>query len=186
MVGGMKVLGIDLAGKGANPSGLALFSGDEVETKLVKTDGEILELCRDECPALVAIDAPLSLPSEGNLRQADSQLIKRGHRVFPPTFGGMKLLTERGIRLAKKLRDRGFEVIEIHPRTSGKILFGTPEREIWVSELERMGLKLRPNISEHEIDGILAALTARLHLKGKTEEVGDSAEGVMVIPRGRL
>lgn len=182
----MKVIGVDLAGKETNPTGLAVYSSGEFKTKLVKSDDKILRLCLDERPALVAIDAPLSFPKKGHLRRADSELIARGHRVLPPTLGGMKSLTQRGIQLAKKLRERGFEVIEIHPRTSGKILFGTPEREEWISEFERMGLKLKPNISEHEIDGILAALTALLYLQEKTEEAGEPEEGTIVIPRERL
>ena len=182
----MKIIGIDLAGRATNPSGFALLSGRKISTRLVYSDGEIVELCVGERPALIAIDAPLSMPKRGNLRKADASLIKRGLRVFPPTFAGMRLLTERGVHLAGKLRTKGLQVIEIHPRTSGALLFKTPDRRRWVTKLNKKGMKLKKSASEHEIDAVLAALTGALYLKKKTEEVGAADEGTIIIPRGKL
>jgi len=179
----MKVLGIDLAGKETNPTGIALLSDAGLKTKLVRTDDEILEECRNSSPNLVAIDAPLGFPKKGGLRRADLELISRGHRVFPPIFGGMKFLTQRGARIARKLRAEGFRVIEVHPRTSGKIIFGTHERKKWVSELSGRGMDLKSGVSPHEVDSVLAALTAQFHMQGKSEEVGDPSEGTIIIPR---
>jgi len=179
----VKVIGVDLAGRPTNPSGFALLSDQKVGTRLVYSDKEIAELCTRERPTLVAIDAPLSLPLRGNLRAADRELIKRGLRVFPPTFAGMRSLTERGVSLAAELRTKNLEVIEIHPRTSGVLLFKTPDRDRWVTKLRKKGVKLKGSISEHEIDAAMAALTGTLHLQKKTEEVGNSKEGTIVIPR---
>lgn len=181
----MKIIGIDLAGHSTNPSGLALLSGRTFKTRIVHSDMEIIKLCRREQPALVAIDAPLSLPVRGNLRHADASLIKRGLRVFPPTFSGMLSLTRRGIRLAKKLRARKIRVIEIHPRTSGVILFKTSNRKRWLTKLKKMGFCLEGGKSRHETDAILAALAGALHLQGKTEEIGDGREGMIIIPQRR-
>lgn len=178
----VKVIGVDLAGRPTNPSGLALLSNRKIGTRLVYSDKEIIELCACESPALVAIDAPLSLPMRGNLRTADGELIKRGLRVFPPTFAGMRFLTERGISLATELRARNLQVIEIHPRTSGVLLFKTPDRGQWVIKLRKNGVKLKESVSKHEIDAAMAALTGALHLQKKTEEVGNSVEGTIVIP----
>ena len=47
-------------------------------------------------------------------------LISRGYRVFPPGFSFMKQLTLRGKSLKEKLG--GYELIEVHPRTSMRIL----------------------------------------------------------------
>lgn len=182
----MKAVGIDLAGKGSNPSGFAVLKNREIEARLVYPDEEILRLCTHERPDVVAIDAPLSLPRKGNLRVADAQLIRHGHRVLPPTLGGMRALTERGIQLAKKLRARSIGVIEIHPRTSGRILFGTPSREEWLLKLERGGWEVRGGRSDHEVDAAVAALTGLLYLHKRTEEVGELEEGEIVIPRGRM
>jgi len=182
----MTVIGIDLAGLPSNPTGFASLLDRKFETGLVHSDEEIVELCSRSSPDLVSIDAPLSLPARGNLRQADRLLIGRGLRVFPPTFASMKKLTARGIRVAGELRERDVRVIEIHPRTSGKILFGTAERLEWLSKLRKEGWGIGQEMGEHEADAVLAALTAWLHLRGKTEEIGTAAEGTIVIPRGPL
>jgi hypothetical protein len=178
----MKAAGIDLAGKSSNPSGFAVLSRHKFTCCLLYSDGDILKAV-DKCsPRIVAIDAPLSFPHRGNLREADRVLIHRGYRVFPPTFGPMKSLTERGMKLAGKLRSK-FRVIETHPRTSGKILFGTPDRKTWLRELRREGFSFDEDAGEHEIDAMLVALTGSLHLQGKTEAVGLPREGSMIIPK---
>lgn len=182
----MRAVGIDLAGKETNPSGFAVLEGHEIKTRLVGSDEEIVRLCICERPDVVAIDAPLSFPREGNLRSADSQLIHHGYRVLPPTLGGMRILTERGIRLAKKLRARSISVVEIHPRTSGRILFGSPSRGRWLLELKRRGWKVRGSARDHEIDAAIAALTGFFYLRRRTREVGELEEGLIVIPRGRM
>lgn len=178
-------MGIDLAGKETKPSGFAILAGREFSTGLVHTDAGIIELCTRERPSVVAIDAPLSLPVRGSLRAADRSLIERGLRVFPPTFAGMRSLTERGIRLARKLRERGFEVIEIHPRTSGVILFGEPDRELWVENLRKRGWRIGSGLSVHEIDAVMAALTGYLYIRRETEAVGEEAEGTITVPSPR-
>jgi hypothetical protein len=180
------VIGLDLAGVPKNPSGFALLFGRKIETKFLYPDAEIVEQCVRSRPKVVAIDAPLSLPEHGSLRAADEQLIERGLRVFPPMFAGMKKLTTRGIKLAGEMRSQGLRVIEIHPRSSGIMLFGTAERTRWVSKIRRKGWQLKLGRSEHEIDAVVAALTGMLWLKKKTEEIGDREEGTIVIPCGPL
>jgi predicted nuclease with RNAse H fold len=178
----MKTIGIDLAGRTTNPSGFAVLSGHTFKTQLVYSDNQIIDICTKERPVIVSIDAPLSLPARGNLREADASLIQRSLRVFPPTFAGMRLLTERGIRLAKKLRARKIRVIEIHPRTSGVVLFKTANRDQWIKKLMEMGFRFEGGDSRHEKDAALAALTGAIHIRGKTEEIGDLEEGTIVIP----
>jgi len=180
------VIGLDLAGVSKNPTGVASLSNRKIETKLLYSDAEIVKQCVQSHPNVVAIDAPLSFPERGGLRAADKRLIERGLRVFPPTFAGMKKLTARGIKLAREMRSQGLRVIEIHPRTSGVILFGTAERTKWVWSIRRWGRQLKLGKSEHEIDATVAALTGMLWLKKKTEEIGDQKEGTIVIPRGSL
>jgi len=182
----MRAIGLDLAGTQTNPTGFASLSDRVFQTRLVHLDAEILELCIRNSPGVVAIDAPLSLPSRGNLRQADALLISRGFRVFPPTFAGMKALTARGIRIAAAIRARGIQVIEIHPRTSGMALFGKPDRRAWVMGLRRKGWSIDPDASDHEIDAAIAALTGFLWKEGRSQEVGDPSEGTIIIPLGRL
>ncbi len=178
----MKTVGIDLAGLQTNASGFAVLFDRRIQTRLVYLNQEIIELCVQNRPELIAIDAPLSWPKCGNLRKADRLLMNRGFRVLPPLFGGMKSLTKRGGYLIKKLQKEKIDVIEVHPTTSGKILFNTSDREKWVKGLKRLGFQLEKGKSRHEVDASMAAFTAALHLKGKTEKVGNTKEGEIIVP----
>jgi len=180
----VKAIGIDLAGLATNPSGFAILEERKFKTQVVHTDEQITYLCIINNPDIVAIDAPLSLPRRGSLRKADFSLIKRGLRVFPPRFGGMLLLTARGIRLAEKLRSNKIKVIEVHPRTSGLLLFKTGDRKQWLAQLRRDGFSFKGAESRHEIDAVMAAVTGLLYLKNKVEEVGAQDEGTIIIPKG--
>lgn len=177
----MRVAGIDLSGSEKRPTGLAFLEGRRCWTETVFADDEILEHCLRRKISLVAVDAPLSFPSKGNLRSCDRILISRGLRVFPPTFGGMRKLTERGMRISSLFRSSGLDVIEVHPRTSGVLIFGTPNKEEWLVKLRKAGFRISPN-SDHEVDAILSALTAYLYVKGLTETVG-GVDGVIIVPQ---
>ncbi len=177
-----KIIGIDLAGLKANPSGFTVLISRKFDAKILYSDEQIIANCMSEQPDVVAIDAPLSFPKQGNLRNADLSLIRRGLRVFHPTFGGMRTLTERGIHLAKKLKDKKIKVIEIHPKTSGLILFKTDDRARWISKLKQKGFSFEGGKSRHEFDAVMAAMTGQLYLEGRTERVGEQKEGIIIIP----
>ncbi len=165
----MIVCGVDLAGKEKNPTGLA-FLGDLFEVKLVYTDQEIVQEIGEKRPDLVCIDSPLSWPKSGIMRESDRKLKRYG--ALPPLMGGMKSLTERGIRISRELRGLGFQVIEVFPRATQKIL-GIQGEE----DLARFGISVS-GLTKDEFDAILAALTGILHLEGKTEII----EGEIVVP----
>lgn len=57
-----KIVGIDLTGSSNRASGWALLTGDLTETKLLKTDKEIIDETLAARPDVVSIDSPLSLP----------------------------------------------------------------------------------------------------------------------------
>ena len=165
----MLVCGIDLAGKEKNNTGLA-FLGEFSQVRIVHSDEEIIREVLEKKPALVCIDAPLSLPRDGKMRPADRELKRYG--ALPPLMGGMRSLTERGIKLKRKLRELGFKVIEVFPRASQKIL-GIKDEE----DLKRFGIRIS-SLSKDEFDAILAALTGIFYLKGKARLV----EGEIVVP----
>jgi len=184
-----KVVGIDLAGSEANPSGWAVLDGLEVRTAILRADDELIEATLGARPALVAIDAPLSLPEEGYMRKVDRELHRLGFPVLPPMFPAMKKLTLRGIRLAQELQALGLEVIEVHPASTRKAL-GLPVkgRKAVQEALLALGLKgdlEARSLSIHELDAVTAALTAALHLLGLTVLVGDE-EGRICLPRRGL
>ena len=71
------VIGLDLAGLPKNPSGVAKLCGKQLETREIYSDAEILELCENVRPEVVAIDAPLSLPAQGSLRLIEKSFDQR-------------------------------------------------------------------------------------------------------------
>ena len=176
----MAVVGIDLAGVPWRPTGFAVLKQKRVQVITLYTDEKIIEACLQARPRIVAIDAPLSAPRKGGLRSCDRELIRLGFRVLPPLFGGMRKLTQRGIKLSRCLRKHDLKVIEVHPRTTALLLFGSTERKAWVEELRRRGYKITGKETPHELDAVISAITGALHLRGLTREVGTQAK--IVIP----
>ncbi len=181
------VVGIDLAGVAANPTGWAMVKNKKIFTHRLYHDEEILKLSIGCKPDLIAVDAPLSLPKKGIMRKADREMRKRGYLVFPPRFPAMEKLTIRAIRIVQEITGRGFIVIEVHPTSTRKAL------KMSIKDWKRIqtaftciglegALKTRA-LTAHEIDAVTAALTGHLHLQRKTELIGDEEEGYIVVPR---
>ena len=187
---GKCVIGIDLAGSSRNPTGWARLKGNTVKAFLLYTDSEILENTLRNHPALIAIDAPLSLPKKGEFfRKADREMIRKGYRVFPPNLPAMKKLALRAIRLNRLIEEKRYKVIEVHPTSTRKALQMPLKDWKAIQEiLKTLGLKgeleTRP-LATHEIDAVTAALTAVLHLKSQTERIGDDEEGCIIVPKKR-
>ena len=184
-----RTVGLDLSGSEERPSGWALLEGLVARAELLRSDSEILELtCRSE-PELVAIDAPLTWPREGYMRDVDRLMHKIGLPVLPPLFPAMRMLTARGIRLAEALRARGLRVIEVHPASTRKVL-GLPVKGRRAVQEALLNLGLKGDLEErqltsHELDAITAALTASLHVLGLSELVR-AGDGEICIPRREL
>ena len=182
------VIGIDLAGSSRNPTGWTLLKGKAVKTRLLYTDKEILENTVRNHPALIAIDSPLSLPKKGGFfRKTDKEMIRKGYRVLPPNFPAMKKLTLRAIRLNRLIEENTYKAIEVHPTSTRKALQMPLKDWKTIQEiLKNLGLKgeleTRP-LATHEIDAVTAALTAVLHLKRQTEQIGDNEEGYIILPK---
>jgi predicted nuclease with RNAse H fold len=126
-------IGVDLAALPANATGVAAYDGGRYECSTLHGDEEILDFIFNRSPRVVAIDAPLSLPfgrccfddaccGPRKIRTCDRMLVSMGYRVFPPGFSFMKQLTLRGIAIKKRLEARGIKAIEVHPRTTKRIL----------------------------------------------------------------
>ena len=183
-----KIMGIDLAGKPENPTGICFLSKNNLYFSTVFSDDEILDCINTNNPSLIVIDAPLSLPkgrcclsnkcscSEigGHFRAAEVEMRKYG-RTLPLTFRGMRMLTERGINLADKLK-ADYEVIESHPRTIQKVL-GLENPEDIVKYFE-----ISLNVSEHELDAALLVLNGIFYIKGHFMEFGYKKEGIIILP----
>ena len=184
----MRILGIDLAGKEENETGICILDGDKFSLSTIHTDNEILKLADKLEPTLIIIDAPLSLPKGrcclekecdcavgGHFRQAERDMRSYG-RVLPLTFKGMKMLTMRGIRISSHLKQK-YNVIESHPRTSQKLLgYDDP-----VSCLSKF-FRIPANLTMHELDAGLLVLTGFLYLKKQCIKLGDPNEGLIIVP----
>ena len=181
------IIGIDLAGISRNPSGVAVWLDKKVQTSLLYTDNQILESVLRNKPEIIAIDAPLCVPKQGTLRKADREMMKKGYRVFPPSFKAMKTLTTRAVKLNRLISEKGFETIEVHPTSTCKAL-SVPLKEYGKIQaiLEQIGLNGDHRVctlASHEIDAVIAALTAYLYCIGETDAFGDEDEGYIIVPK---
>ena len=193
----MKILGIDLAGKPENPTGISILNvSDDLKILDIKfdifyEDEEILKKTDMISPSLITIDAPLSLPKGrcclskdcscsklgGHFREAEREIRKYGS-VLPLTFRGMRMLTERGIGLSNRLKGK-YKVIEVHPRTVQKVLgFDDLYRDL------SKYFKLHDGVTEHELDAALTAITGFFYLKNCYMKFGNPEEGIIIIPKG--
>lgn len=190
------VVGVDLAGSPRRPTGLCLLRGLRAETHIAFSDDDILHVVRQARPDLVPIDAPLSLPkgrrtihdrSGEHFRNCDRELLRRGIRFFPITLGPMRMLTERGLALKKKLRAMGYHAVECYPGAAQDV-WGIPrqhrDRQGLLTGLRKLGLRgLRKTATSDELDAATAALVGRWFLLDRAEMLGDK-DGI-VIPAGR-
>ena len=202
----MKIMGIDLAGQMNNPTGICILGvdptdgsdkdiGDKIKINLntVYKDEELFKQINNLEPSLIVIDAPLSLPKGrcclekececaigGHFRQSERE-IRRYGPVLPLTFIGMKMLTMRGIGLARALSGR-YMLKETHPRTAHKIL-GWEKGKLQ----DNLGhfFPLPADHTEHELDAAVAALTGFFYLSDCYLELGDVDEGTIILPRGK-
>src|SRR5215467_8383854 len=134
-------LGIDLAASPRRPTGICRIRGRRVKTTNVYGDDELLAFIGNIKPTNIGIDAPLFLPlgrcclrndctcpRDIHFRECDFELRRRGIRFFPMTLGPMRLLTARGMTLARKLRSMGHTVLETYPGAA-QDLWGIPRQK---------------------------------------------------------
>ena len=190
------VLGVDLAGVPHRPTGICLLDKDgRARTMLLYEDREILDYARENQPVLIAVDAPLNLPpgrksmaerNGSHYRRCDIELRRRKIPFFPITLGPMRKLTERGIRLKRRLEAEGFRVVEIYPggaQDVWRIPRAKRNKEGLKRGLARQGIKgLTRSASDHELDAATGALVGWLYLLGKAEVLGDFQSGAIIMP----
>ncbi len=153
-----RVTGVDLAAKSSNPTGVAVLDVRErrfLAIGHVYTDDEVLDVVASTDSSIVVIDAPLSFPPRGAaFRKVELEAIRRGARLLPLTMPAMRMLVERAIELAARLRQLGVSVYETHPWSALR-LSGCSLRVL----LERLRVtNIEKRLSKHERDAIIAAL----------------------------
>lgn len=186
------VVGVDLAGSPRRSTGVCVLRGLRARTRIALADEEIVGTIEQARPALVTVDAPLSLPvgrttihdrSGPHFRECDLELRRRGIRFFPITLGPMRMLTERGLALKAKIEKLGYRAVECYPGGAQDV-WGLPrqhrDREGLRRGLETLGVKgLADAMTGDELDAVTAALVGRWYLLGKGEILGGE-EGILM------
>ena len=209
----MSVLGVDLRASPKKPSSIAVLDTQSHLTELSSfyEDSELTKLVDDLRPDLVAIGAPLNLPSgfccldqtcdcrfsvsDRKGRLLELQLAKMGISCFYTNKGSIiRDLIYRGIHLSEILRESGHDVIEVYPHATKMLLFGdkVPPKNSAISVSYMIG-HLTPLVSGMErdaddldrnrCDAIINAYTGQLHAQSKTDVLGDPEEGILVLPK---
>jgi len=197
-----RVVGLDLAGSPNRDTGACVMTGPRrLRAAVLHSDREILEFVRAARPDLVVIDAPLSLPrgrrtiedrSGPHLRECDRELLRRKVPFFPLTLGPMRMLTVRGMKIAKALARRQVSVLEGYPGGSQDLL-GWPRKKAGTKVLQRRlrreglggDLDLR-SLSHDELDAVTIAWVGWNFRKGSGLLIGDPTEGLMLLPLPKL
>lgn len=209
----MSILGIDLRASHKKPSAVAILDSESHLTELGSCyeDSELTDLVRQVGPDLIAIGAPLNLPSgfccldqscecrfsipgrKGRLLELE--LARMGISCFYTNKGSIiRELIYRGIRLSQDLKEEGFNVIEVYPHATKMLLFGDklPPKNSAAS-LSYMICHLEPLVSgmddhageldKNACDAIINAYTGQLHAQSQTDVLGDPEEGMLVLPK---
>jgi predicted nuclease with RNAse H fold len=210
----MNFVGIDLTTSPKRRTACAVLDAELrlQDRVLLGSDKEIAAFVEAHRPALVAIDAPLSLPlglcclegtcscqplSSRKGRQCERELSALGIGCYYTTKRSIiKGMVCRGIGLKADLEGRGHTVIEIYPYASKVQLFGPLPKKTTVAGRQALqkGLqRLIPSmpspqedlLSHDTLDALLAAYTGFLYHCGETEALGDPLEGLLHIPTSR-
>lgn len=196
------VVGIDLTGSEARPSGFCVLDGAHATTQLMRSDDAMIQAVVAARADLVSIDSPLCLP-RGRLHVADDDpgrdefgimrvcertLKRRGINVYPALLPSMQRLTARGIAMANRLRALGIPVIESYPGAAQDIM-GIPRKGAglpWLQQgLADFGISgdfVETLPSHDELDAITSALVGTFHLAGRFEALGGEDEPPLIIP----
>lgn len=173
---------------------------------------DVIALLGFYSPRIITIDAPLSLPlglccleegcpcqpksSEKN-RQCDQELRRQGIPCYPTTKKTfIKDLIYRGIELKSSIDHelrQASQVIEVYPFASKVRLFGaTMSRKTTKQGISLLrdklgnmlpGLKPYLDMFDHDLcDAAVAAYTGLLYHQDRAEALGNSEEGLILIP----
>ena len=198
----MIALGLDPSGSERKRSGLALIDESlSAESRIVKTDADILQAINDTQPDVVAIDSPLALPKgrccadpscpcavHGIVRSADRAVSRMGYRPFWTLLPSMVNLTLRSIQLREILEADGVKVIEVYPGAAQDRL-GLPRKQkgegALLEGLCSLGIRFTDGKTKRvhdELDAITAAYVGMCWLQDSYEAAGPPDEIQIILP----
>ncbi len=175
--------GLDLAGSEKRITGLAIgdSTGRVLLLREAGEDKEILELLIGHRVTLVALDAPLS-HAQG-YRHVDLEARRRGFKLLPPGWRGMRMLVERALRLGERLEANGVRVIETHPRSA--LLNAGCSYDEWrrclSSYLSLEDIEVR-RLSRDLVDALIALAVAVSYAKGAAEVIKGNDGEIWLLP----
>ncbi len=188
-----KVIGIDYGAKIAGTTAICFKQNDQLlvhqSAKGKDADSFILKWVEKINPAIIFIDAPLSLPAiyQNGIgqnyfyRSCDASL----GAMSPMFLGG---LTARAMQLKSKLTARGIDVFETYPAAFVKHVL--PLNTYYKKELAHFtrtlattfALPKLPVISSwHQVDALLCWCAANRYLLGTSVVHGDAEEGLIYL-----
>lgn len=180
---------------GANRSGntaLAISDGRQIDFYQSRpkesADDWLEEMLVLFPPKIIAVDAPLSLPAgwcggDGDLfyRGCDKEL----QAMSPLFLGG---LTARAVKMARKLRELGINVIECYPKgfvnhllkgvypevgdDFGNLMYHLPP------EHQTVTINNQP-VNEHQLDALICLIIAFRYAEKATMKFGKYEEGII-------
>jgi predicted nuclease with RNAse H fold len=108
-------------------------------------------------------------------------------RALPPKPQAREQLTSRAMKLNTLIAEKGYKTIELHPTSTRKAL-KMPTRDWSKTQtiLEGMGLKgalEQHEVTPHEVDALISALTVKLYLPEQTETIGNEDEGYIIVAK---
>lgn len=191
----MNILGIDYGSKLAGTTVAAQLTDDGIQlfssVKGKDADAFLLKLIAERQTEAIYLDAPLSLPGVyRGLEGCDDYFYRRADRelraMSPMFLGG---LTARAMRLKAQLQPR--PVYEVYPGVWAgrwewkKLGYKKKKGDLAVVLKEARKVfpfALPPEISSwHALDALLAAWAGWRHQHGEAEEIGEKAEGQILI-----
>lgn len=197
-----RFFGLDLAWSTKNPTGACVVdtAGVILDERLVDSDNDIVTWIGQHLdgPAVVAIDAPLTVPNQTGRRPCESELSRDyGARKASPHPSNRERLLKvhdqiRGETLVKRLAKLGFHdpwqgsertVLEVYPHPALVEMFDLPERHKYkkgpvtdrriglrrLSEMVSQLNKANPALIGHRID--VADETRGRALKGLEDQL---------------
>lgn len=206
-------LGIDPTCSSRRRSAYAVIDDaqDLLELDTYREDQDLLDRAVKYLPCSVAIDAPLGLPLGLHCleescpckpdvplkgRSAERALSALGISCYYTTKRSfIKPMIYRAMTLKRELEARGATVLEVYPYASKVALWKPipPNKRTFAHRkfIERHLALIFPGLQSlttrltHDLcDALIAAHTAYLHSRGKTQALGDPAEEQIIVPKG--
>ncbi|MBI5332375.1 MAG: DUF429 domain-containing protein [Candidatus Aenigmarchaeota archaeon] len=182
----MMAVGIDLAGKETNPTGFCIIEFNDsdslfgciekITVEMLYNNNEILDKINPTNPDIIAIDAPFSRPINRPWRHSEQILLSKGFKPISCQLANMGILADRAIVLNKELGS--YRVIETFSRAVEKIL--DINKNMLMASVE--GKLENKKLNKDQYDAILCALCGMLHLKSRTEIIGNTENDMIVLP----